>query len=138
MTTQVISVSPDLPIESVAVILDQHRIRRVPVLRDGQLAGIVSRGDLVKALANEPARAPVEHSDTQLISAMKARLAGERWAPVGLVIQARGGVLSLWGLAETEAEKSAVETMARAVEGVKDVENRITVRSHLPYWYGGI
>ncbi len=50
MTRSVITVSPDLPIESVALILDEHKIRRVPVVAGGRLVGIVSRGDLIKAL----------------------------------------------------------------------------------------
>jgi CBS domain-containing protein len=138
MTPQVITVSPELPMESVAVILDEHRIRRVPVLHNGRLVGIVSRGDLIKALANEPARTALTHSDTELITAMRTRLAPERWAPRGLVVQAKDGVLSLWGLVATEAEKSALETMARSIEGVKDVDNQVMVRSELPYWYGSI
>lgn len=132
MTPRVITVSPELPIESVAAILDGHRIRRVPVVHEGQLVGIVSRGDLIKALANEPVPTEVPHSDAELIATMKARIAAESWGPRGLVIHAQDGVLSLWGLVETEAERSALETMARSIGGVKRIDDQIAVRSEMP------
>jgi CBS domain-containing protein len=137
MTRAVISASPDLPMESAALILDQHRIRRLPVVSHGRLVGIVSRGDLVKALATAPAREETPHPDAQLVRTMKDRLAREPWVSnLGIVIQANDGVLTLWGVVATEAEKSALETMARAVEGAKGVESHLVVRSEISYRYG--
>lgn len=138
MTRSVITVSPDLPIESAALILDRHRIRRIPVVADGQLVGIVSRGDLIKALSVAPAPAAAPPSDdSRLVSEMKARLSREPWVSNrGIVIQASDGVLSLWGVVLTEAEKSALETMARSIEGCKGIENKLVVKSELPYRYG--
>ena len=139
MTPAVISVSPDLPIESAAVILDRHHIRRLPVVADGQLVGIVSRGDLVKALSTAPAPAVASPSDTALCAEMKTRLAREPWVSNrAIVVQAKDGVLALWGLVSTEAEKSAIETMARAVPGAKGVESHLVVQAEIPYWYGAV
>jgi CBS domain-containing protein len=53
MTTAIISVSPDCPISDVRHLLVERRIRRVPVLLDGRLVGIVSRGDVVATMATE-------------------------------------------------------------------------------------
>ena len=53
MTTAVISVSVDSPLEDVRHLLVDRRIRRVPVLRDGRLVGVVSRGDVVATMATE-------------------------------------------------------------------------------------
>ena len=136
MTRSLITVSPGFPIESVALILDQRRIRRVPVIADGQLVGIVSRGDLIKALAKAPAPAAAQPSDNRLVQEMSARLAEEPWiSNHGIVVQAKDGVLSLWGLVLTEAEKSAVETMARSIEGAKGIESHLMVQSEFPYRY---
>ncbi len=136
MTRSLIAVSPDLPIESAALILDQHRIRRVPVVADGQLLGILSRGDLIKALAKAPARAGGQPSDERLVREMRARLAEEPWVSNrGIVAQAKDGVLSLWGLVLTETEKSAVETMARTIEGCKGIDSHLVVKSEFPYRY---
>ena len=136
MTRSLIAVSPDFPIESAALILDQHRIRRVPVVADGQLLGILSRGDLIKALAKAPARAGGQPSDERLVREMRARLAEEPWVSNrGIVVQAKDGVLSLWGLVLTETEKSAVETMARTIEGCKGIDSQLVVKSDFPYRY---
>lgn len=137
MTPAVITVSPDLPIEAAALILDQHQIRRLPVVADGQLVGIVSRGDLVKALSKTPAPTGAPPSDAWLVSEMRTRLAREPWvSDRGIIVQAKDGVLSLWGLVLTGPEKSALETMARSIEGCKGVESHLVIRSELPYSYG--
>ena len=137
MTRSVISIAPDMPIESAAVILDERRIRRLPVVADGRLVGIVSRGDLVKALAAATPAEPGSRSDAQLVEEMRARLARERWvASRGIVVQAQDGVLTLLGLVESEAEKAAFETMARAIEGVQRVDSRLLVKTEVPYHYG--
>lgn len=136
MTRAVISVSPESPIESVAAILDQHRIRRLPVVADGQLLGIVSRGDLVKALAMGPGPGKAPIPDAELVREMNTRIAREPWVSNrGIMIQAENGVITLWGLVASEAEKSALETMARSIEGCGAVENRLIVKSDLPYHY---
>lgn len=53
MTTSVISVTPDCPLSDLRLLLVERRIRRVPVLRDGRLVGVVSRGDVVATMVTE-------------------------------------------------------------------------------------
>jgi CBS-domain-containing membrane protein len=137
MTRAVISVSPELPIESAALILDQHRFRRLPVVADGELVGIVSRGDLIKALTVAPPREAAPLPDDQIVREMRTRMSREPWVTNrGILVQAKGGVVSLWGIVASEAEKSALETMARSIEGVKSVDTHILVKSEIPYHYG--
>ena len=137
MTRSVICVSPELPVESAATILNARRIRRLPVVADGRLVGIVSRGDLVRALADgRPMNGSAPPSDLQLMREMKERMAAEIWVSNrGIVVNAKDGILALWGLADTEAEKSALETMARAIRGVRGVESHLVVKAELPYLY---
>jgi CBS domain-containing protein len=54
MVTPVISAAPDTALPELADLLVRHHIKRLPVLRDGKLVGIVSRADLVRALARTP------------------------------------------------------------------------------------
>ena len=58
MTREVITISPVWGIETAATILQNRRIRRLPVVLDGQLVGIVTRADLIKVLATEGGRCP--------------------------------------------------------------------------------
>lgn len=135
MTTAVVSISPELPISSAAFILDKRRVRRLPVVSDGALVGIVSRGDIVKALAAAPSRA-LTVPDAELVSEMRVRMAREPWMDgYAVVVEARDGRLSLWGLVGGPEEKAALETMAQAIEGCRGVDNHLTLRSELPYHY---
>ena len=52
MTRNVITVDEDTPLNEIAELLERHHIKRVPVLKDGKLAGIVSRANLLRALAS--------------------------------------------------------------------------------------
>jgi hypothetical protein len=54
MTHPALTVGPDLPVAAAAQVLDEHRIRRVPVVSGGRLVGVVSRGDLFRAFARFP------------------------------------------------------------------------------------
>ena len=137
MTRDVISTTCAAPIESVAAILDSNRIRRVPVLDGGRVVGIVSRGDLIKAIAMSSTAPLLPRSDDHLAEEMQQRLDAEPWAPKRvLTVEAHDGRLVLTGLVATEAQKSALETMARAVPGVTGVESHIVVMPALPYHTG--
>ena len=56
MTTPAVTVTEDTPVQAIAETLQKHGIKRVPVLRNGRVVGIVSRADLVRALAQTPKR----------------------------------------------------------------------------------
>jgi CBS domain-containing protein len=128
MTRAVVSISPVFGVETAASILHARGFRRLPVVRDGKLVGIISRGDLVRALA-AAVPATEARSDAELVEAMKARLAVEPWPSTpGFVVHAKRGVIFLWGMVPTAAEKAALETMARGIEGCAGVENDLVTR----------
>lgn len=128
MTAPVIFVSPDASIEKAAALLAERGIRRLPVVADGALVGIVSRADLVKALVSSP-EGHVALTDAQLVSEMKRRMAMEPWvSDRRLLIEARDGVVSLWGAVESEEEQAALETMARSIQGCGGVDTHLIVR----------
>jgi CBS-domain-containing membrane protein len=138
MTTTLIIIRPDAPLEAAAALLDQHKIRRLPVMEEGRLVGIVSRGDLVKTLAAATPAAPSAVSDAQLVKEMKTRMDREAWiSSVTLTVEAKDGVLALWGPVESETERSALETMARAIPGCRSVDNKTIVLPRLISRYGG-
>jgi CBS domain-containing protein len=133
MTSPVVHVAPDTPIAVAAAILDQLRIGRLPVLAEDRLVGIVSRADLVKALASVPAAKPAAVSDTDLVRAMRERLRSEPWVSNrNIAVRAEGGVVGLYGLVESEAERAALETMARSIPGCQGVDTRLIVRGRMP------
>jgi CBS domain-containing protein len=65
MTTSVITVTPERSIDESMRIVTQHRIRHLPVLERGKLVGIVSIGDLVKAIISDQAQT-IDHLHTYI------------------------------------------------------------------------
>jgi CBS domain-containing protein len=130
MTRSVIAVTEDTPVQKVASIFAARTVRRIVVLRDQQLVGIVTRGNLVQALAlnSQPgavARAP---SDEAIRLRLLAELEAQPWwRPSQSTATVRDGVVHYQGLIEDEDERDAARVAAENVPGVRDVEDARTL-----------
>jgi CBS domain-containing protein len=132
MTPAPVPASPDLSVETAADMLSQDGIRELPVVADGRLVGSVSRTELLQVLAATPNRTGVARTEPELVAEMQKRLAAEDWVSNrGLWVDARNGLLSLYGLVDSEEEKAALGVMARAIEGCTGVENNVFPKSQL-------
>lgn len=125
----IVTVSEETPLDEIAELLERHRIKRVPVLRDGKLTGLVSRANLIRALASvEPARrgngAP---DDPAIREAVLAAMDGQRWALPRDNVLVSQGVVHLWGVITCEEQSKAIRVAVENVPGVKEV------KSHLEY-----
>lgn len=130
MTRSVISVTPDTPLPDIARLLEARRIKRVPVVLDGELLGIVSRADLLRAFALQPvAEATARADDRELRERLTVEFekAGLEWHPyVNVVVSDR--VVHLWGIVRSDEEVEALRLAAERVPGVVKVESHLTVR----------
>ncbi len=128
MTRGVVTVGVDTPLEDVARLLERHRIKRVPVVRAGRVVGIVSRADLIRALAVRPIerRTAVVADDRTVREAVLAVLRAQPWW-VGTYRQVTvvDGVAHLWGLVRSPAERDAMRVAAESVPGVRGVEDHL-------------
>jgi len=125
-------VDPEASIESAAERLEQGGTGVLPVLADGQLMGTLSYRNLVTAVAETAEQTEASRTDDELVAEMKARLAQEAWVSNrGISITAKNGVLTLFGLIDTEEEKSALGLMAQTIPGCKGVENNLLLKSVL-------
>ena len=126
MTRDVVSVAEDTPLTEVVRLMERHRIKRVPVLRDGALIGIVSRADLLRAiqrlLVAEPKTAA---SDETIRRHVLDELAQAPWAPHGLTVDVANGVVTLDGVILDEQKRNALRVAAENVPGVKAVVDHI-------------
>lgn len=127
MTSPAISVSENTPLEKIALLLEKHRIKRVPVLRAGQLVGIVSRADLVRRLAIARPGRPPASGNRSLRKRMLETLAEAGVDASYLNVSVSGGVLHLWGGVKSEAEKQALRVAAQAIPGVRRIEDHTFV-----------
>ncbi|SDG43895.1 CBS domain-containing protein [Paraburkholderia phenazinium] len=125
MTQEVISVNETTPLSEVANLMETKRIKRLPVLRDGRVVGIVSRANLVQALASVPEEpAPeVSPSDREIRAMLMGELSGHPWAFAGRNIVVRDGVVHLWGVIWSTDAVQAMRVAAQGIPGVKGFED---------------
>lgn len=135
MSPHFATVSEETPAAEVATLLEQRHIRRVPVLRDGQLVGIVTRADLVRALAQcargaGPAAAAGD--DATILRQLARELARQSWWRDDLtVIAVEDGVVHYRGLYEHQSHRDAARVAAENVPGVRAVQDHRTLFSEL-------
>lgn len=125
MSTPVIFVSEDTSIRDVADLLETRRVKRVPVLKGGELTGIISRANLVRALASlrEDAPPDIEVSDSEIRAVLMGELAEREWALAGRNIVVNSGIVHLWGIFHSADAIAAVRVAAEGIPGVKRVED---------------
>ena len=129
MTRDVITVSEETNLAEVATLLETHRIKRVPVVREGKIVGIVSRSNLVRALGaalGASASSPGASDDDRVIrTRLFAELSQQPWA--GKVwaqdIIVSNGIVHLWfGSDAPDERRQAARVAAENVPGVRSVE----------------
>ena len=129
MTRDVISVSDTTELADIATLLETRRIRRVPVVRDGQLVGIISRANLVRALAMTKSESAIEadSDDRTIRQKLIAELTGQEWVHMwGADIIVRDRVVHLWFSDDrSDEERQAVRIAAENIPGVRQVQEHI-------------
>jgi CBS-domain-containing membrane protein len=129
MTRKVITASPDTPLHEIAALLEKHSIKRVPVIENGSLVGIVSRANLIQAVASARSKMDVPLSDTTIRDRLVAHLNSQSWAHTSLLnVTVNGGVVDLWGITRSEAERKAIRIAAESTPGVFSVNDNMVTR----------
>ena len=124
MTTEVRSVAEDLSLADIVDLMEKYHVRRVPVLRGKTLVGIISRSNIVRAVAvvgRQKAKPVISADDDQIRQRLIQSLGKQRWAPGTMNIEVRGGTVTLKGILFDDRERDALRVAAENVAGVKDV-----------------
>ncbi len=120
---KLITVTEDTTAEHAALLIEQHKVRRLPVVRDGLLVGIVSRADLLRALLVPPPAA----TDAEIRSRFAAEVARLPWADAPYVFfDVVDAEISLYGFCHSAAVREGLHALARNTPGVRAVADRIT------------
>jgi len=124
MTRDVIGVEEDTPLPVIAALMESHGVKRVPVMRDGRLVGIVSRANLLQALASSASGPqPDSTTDREIRERLISELEGRPWAFAGRNVVVRDGVVHLWGMFNSTEAVQAVRVAAERIPGVRSVED---------------
>ncbi|HEX7908830.1 MAG TPA: CBS domain-containing protein [Paraburkholderia sp.] len=133
MCDQVISIPEDMSLDSIADLMERRHLKRVPVLKDGKVVGIVSRSNLIRALASvAPPVDSISHDDASLRDAIVLEMHGQRWGLPKQGVLVKDGVAHLWGVIESDEERRAIRIAAEGVPGVKRVEYHLETPSVIP------
>jgi len=131
MTREVVSAEPETSVADIATLLERHRIKRVPIVQNGEIVGIVARANLIQALARFRERAPLPRpiADAALRERIVSRLKSESWARPSLInVIVTDGTVDLWGTVGSSVEKKALQVAVEITPGVKAVNDNVTVR----------
>jgi CBS domain-containing protein len=126
MSRDVITASPETPLQEIASVLEKHSIKRVPIVENGKLVGIVSRANLVQAVASAGKRLETPVSDGAIRDKLVAHLETQDWASTNLVnITVSDGVVDLWGVVPSDAQRKAMRIAAESTPGVQAVNDHM-------------
>lgn len=125
MTPDPYTITEDASLEAVVELMERHRIKRLPVVRDGRMVGIVSRANLMHALAAVARETDLPAGDdTAIRDQILAACDKQPWATQVNVI-VRNGVVELRGAIFDDREREAFVVAAENVAGVKAVHDHL-------------
>ena len=128
MTTDVRTITEDCSLREVIETMEKHGVKRLPVLRGDQIVGIVTRANLMRALAGL-ARAPAPaKQDGDIRRSILDEMEKQTWAPTATVnVAVQNGVVELSGIIMEQRQRAALKVLAENVSGVTKVVDRLAL-----------
>ena len=119
MSRDVIHASPEATIRELVALMSFHHVKRIPIMRDGVLVGIVSRHDLMKAAWTKADT--VAPGDGALRLAVETRLKSELGLGADFYVQVHASVVTITGQIASEAQREAIRVVTESIEGARAV-----------------
>lgn len=129
MSRPVVTVGENADLSEIASTLEKQRVKRLPVVREGKLVGIISRADLVRALGqSQPDIARPIGSDDELEKVLLDKIRTQDWLDgTYLNLAVRNGVVELHGFIGSAEQRRALRVLIDELDGVHKVEDRLVV-----------
>jgi CBS domain-containing protein len=129
MTANVITASETTPLRDIAGLMERNRIKRVPILREGRIVGVVSRANLIQGLAShgDHEKSP-SRSDEAIRESVLRELETQNWTSMltkNIVVT--DGIVHLWGFVRSEEERRAIKVAAENAPGTKGVRDHLSI-----------
>lgn len=124
MTLQVSTIAPTASVSDAVKLMERYDIKRLPVVENGKLVGIIARSDLLQALSRALPTTSPSPGDAQVQTAIEAEFAKQSWSRNGFIhCHVSDGVAELTGTIFDERERLAAKVVAENVAGVKSVRD---------------
>lgn len=134
MTRDVVTAEPTASLAEIADLLETRHVKRIPIVSNGALVGIVSRSNIVQALATSKAKLEVPLDDLHIRKAVLEEFSRQPWAGASLLnVTVKDGIVDLWGITPTDAERKAIRIAAECQHGVKAVNDHMTNAPIIPW-----
>jgi CBS domain-containing protein len=126
MTPEPLTIDEDTDLEEIVGLMEKNNVKRLPVMRGGKLVGIVSRSNLLQAVASLARQIPDPTADDDHIrNRIIDTLEKNDWCPFGLGVVVRDGIVHLSGVITEERSRQATIVAAENVAGVKKVHDHL-------------
>jgi CBS domain-containing protein len=126
MTREPLTISEDTTLEDIVVLMEKSHVKRLPVMRGDQMVGIVSRANLLQAVASLARQVPDPTADDDHIrNRIIDALARNDWCPNGLSVIVRDGIVHLSGVITDDRSRQAAIVCAENIAGVKKVHDHL-------------
>ncbi len=133
MSSPVISVAETTSVADVASILEKHGIKRVTVLKNGTLVGIISRADVLRAFSQLVPSSRSDTSDHAIRNTFLQRFNAQSWTPsIGITVSVCRGRVVLEGPVASQEQRQALTVMAETIPGVAEVDNQTVIFTAIP------
>jgi CBS domain-containing protein len=127
MTPDPATVTEDTPLDEAVELMERRRIKRLPVVRGRQVVGMLSRADLMHALASLVRETlPPTNDDAEIQHRVLAELDRLPWAK-RVKVNIRNGVVQLFGSLSDLRERRGVRVAVENVPGVTGIEDRMVL-----------
>ena len=126
MTPEPLTITEDARLEEIVRLMEKNNVKRLPVIRGDKVVGIVSRANLLQAVASLARKVPDPTADDDHIrNRVIDALAKHDWCPFGLSVVVRDGIVHLSGVITEERSRQAAVVAAENVTGVTKVHDHL-------------
>jgi CBS domain-containing protein len=126
MTPEPVTITEDTSLEAIVTLMEKNKLKRLPVIRNDRVVGIVSRANLLQAVASLARRVPDPTADNDHIRNRIIDALGKNdWCPHGLSVVVRDGIVHLGGIITDERSRRAAIVGTENVAGVKKVHDHL-------------
>jgi CBS domain-containing protein len=128
MSGNVATVEPNAGLEEAAALMEKRHVKRLPVVEDNSVIGVITRADFLRALAEivRPAYEEQPVSDSEIKRRIEAELQAQPWAPVASIdVAVKDGEVSFHGVLTDERQRNAIRAVAENVDGVRAVHDHM-------------
>jgi len=125
MSRDIVLATEEMPVEVAVELMERKRVKRLPVVREGRVVGIISRANLMHVLAVRPQPAGSASDDASIRQRLEQELDKQPWGTRQFHFVVQDGIVDLWGFVTSDHQRNAMRVAAENVPGVKGVRDNL-------------